>query len=43
MKNNENVVSIQIPDKDFAAMQAKAQELKGMLAPYLIGLSAEER
>ncbi len=39
MKSNENVVSIQIPEKELEAMIKKTQELQAMLDPYLIGLT----
>ena len=43
MKSNENVVSVQIPDKKLQEIKAKAAELQTLLKPYLIGLSAEDR
>lgn len=43
MKSNENVVSIQIPEKELEAMIKKTQELQTMLDPYLIGLTNDGR
>ena len=43
MKSNENIVSIQIPDKELEAMLKKTQELHEMLNPYLIALTADGR
>lgn len=43
MKSNENVVSVQIPDKELQTIKDKATELQDLLKPYLIGLSPEDR
>lgn len=43
MKSNENVVSVQIPEKDLETIMKKAQELQNLLKPYLIALRPEER
>lgn len=43
MKSNNNVVSVQIPDKDMEAILKKAEELQKLLAPYLIALSPADR
>ncbi len=43
MKNTNNVVSIQAPDKDLKSALNKLEEAQAILAPYLIALTAEER
>lgn len=43
MKNNENVVSTEIPYKQLNDIVTKTQELKGLLKPYLIALNPEDR
>jgi hypothetical protein len=41
--SKENVVSIQIPDKELKEIQAEVKALKGRLEKYLISLKPEER
>ncbi|WKN40797.1 hypothetical protein [Tunicatimonas pelagia] len=43
MKTLENIVSIQIPAKDFELARKKLQEVQKILHPYLITLTPEER
>ena len=41
--SKENIVSIQIPEKDVATAVKKLQEVKDLLKPYLIALKPDER
>ena len=43
MKSNENVVSIQIPEKEMEAILKQTQDLQKKLAPYLIALTNDGR
>ena len=41
--NKENTVSIKIPANDLAEVIAKLNEINGLLKPYLVALTPEER
>ncbi len=41
--SKENVVSIQVPEKELEAAIKKLQEVKTILKPYMVGLQATER
>jgi hypothetical protein len=43
MSKLNNLVSVQIPPKDQAAIMQKLGELEVLLKPYLVALTAEER
>lgn len=40
---NDNMVSVQIPEKDMETLNKKMQEIKKALKPYLIALKPDER
>ena len=41
--SKENVVSIQVPEKDLQAAIKKLQEVKSLMKPYLVALQPNER
>ena len=41
--SKENVVSIQVPEKELEAAIKKIQEVRTILKPYLVALQAAER
>ena len=43
MKTASNIVSVQLPPKDLAAVKQKLEELKALLDPHLVSLTPAER